>query len=474
MSLRARVAIAVGAIVFGALAIVAAVVYPVVGANLRGRNDNALVQVAKNAPVIAGKLKRAGTLGQLVPFGSTELQILPGAQVGRANGFVAVTEHDAAVARGAAQPYFQDGAFAGVVYRIYTTKFPGQSGVLVRVAQPTSDSTSTQAALGWLLIALVPIASIGAAVTARLAAGRVLRPVGRLTETVERIRATGDLGTPIETPALSGSRGAGRTGTSTRRDEISRLGQAFAAMTAALDESVNAQRRLVSDASHELRTPLTSLTTNLELLAERPGDPSAPQLAAAALAEAGALRVLINDLVDLARDGQASFHVEDVRLDLVAERVAARAARRVPGLRYELDCQPTLVRGDSDALERAIANLVDNALKWSPPAGRIRISTASGTVEVSDDGPGIPADDLPYIFDRFYRSASARALPGSGLGLAIVRRITDLHDGTIEAIPLPQGVKFRLTLPETPLDPPDPCGQLTPTDRDPTQPAGSS
>jgi two-component system, OmpR family, sensor histidine kinase MprB len=274
---------------------------------------------------------------------------------------------------------------------------------------------------------------------ARLAAGRVLRPVGRLTETVERIRATGDLSAPIETPG---------------QDEISRLGQAFAAMTAALDESVGAQRRLVADASHELRTPLTTLITNLELLAERPDDPSAPALVAAALAEAGELRVLVNDLVELARDGRASFHIEDVRLDLVAERVAARAAVRAPGLRYELDCRPTLVRGDPDALERAIGNLVDNALKWSPPDGRIRISAADGSVEVSDDGPGIPADDLPYIFDRFYRSAKARALPGSGLGLAIVRRIADMHDGTVEAIPLQQGVKFRINMPEIAVDPP--------------------
>ena len=166
--------------------------------------------------------------------------------------------------------------------------------------------------------------------------------------------------------------------------------------------------------------------------------------------------MLINDLVELARDGQASFHIEDVRLDLVAERVAARAAGRAPGLRYELDCRPTLVRGDPDALERAIGNLVDNALKWSPPDGRIRISAAGGTVEVSDDGPGIPADDLPYIFDRFYRSAKARALPGSGLGLAIVRRITDMHHGTVEAIPLQQGVKFRISVPETVVDPPTP------------------
>ena len=439
MSLRTRVAIAVGVVVFGALAIVAAVVYPAVGANLRGKNDATLVQVAKEAPAIAAKLKQAGTVGQLVPFGNAQLQILPGAATGPTNGFVGITEHDVQVAEGNDQPYFQDEAYGRIDYRIYTMQFPGNPGALVRVAMPVSDAASTQTALGWLLLVLVPAAAIGAAVVARLAAGRVLRPVGRLTETVERIRATGDLSAPIETPG---------------HDEISRLGQAFAAMTAALDESAGAQRRLVADASHELRTPLTSLITNLELLAERPDDPSAPALAAAALAEAGELRVLVNDLVELARDGRASFHIEDVRLDLVAERVAARAAGRAPGLRFELDCCPTLVRGDPDALERAIGNLVDNALKWSPPDGRIRISAAGGAVEVSDEGPGIPAGDLPYIFDRFYRSAKARALPGSGLGLAIVRRITDMHGGTVAAIPLQQGVTFRISVPEIAVDRP--------------------
>jgi len=439
MSLRTRVAIAVAAVVFGALTVVAAVVYPAVGANLRAQQDASLVLVAKKAPTIAAKLKKAGTVGQLVPFGSTELQILPAAAVGPTSGFVGITEHDVQVADGNDQPYFQDEAYRNVVYRIYTMQFPGNRGVLVRAALPASDAASTQTALGWLLIALVPAGAIGAAVLARLAAGRVLRPVGRLTETVERIRATGDLSAPIETPG---------------QDEISRLGQAFAAMTAALDESVGAQRRLVADASHELRTPLTSLITNLELLAEQPADASAPALIAAALAEAGELRVLINDLVELARYGQASFHIEDVRLDLLAGRVAARAAGRAPGLAYQLDVQPTLVRGDPDALERAIGNLVDNALKWSPPGGRIRISAADGTVEVSDDGPGIPAADLPYIFDRFYRSATARALPGSGLGLAIVRKIADMHGGTVEAIPLRHGVKFRISVPEIVADPP--------------------
>jgi two-component system, OmpR family, sensor histidine kinase MprB len=439
MSLRTRVAIAVGVVVLGALAVVAAVVYPAVGAQRRSQNDQTLVQVAKQAPEIAAKLKKSRTpLGQLIPFGDSQLQIVPDATAGPTDGFVGITGHDVQVARGSATPYFRDETYRSRIYRIYTAPFPGSTGMLVRAALPVSDAAAAQTALGWLLLALIPAAALGAAVTARLAAGRVLRPVGRLTETVEQIGATGDLSAPIEAPG---------------QDEISRLGRAFAAMTAALSESAGAQRRLVADASHELRTPLTSLITNLELLAERPDDPSAPALAAAALAEAGELRVLINDLVELARDGQASYHIEDVRLDLLAERVAARAAGRAPGLRYELSCQPTLVRGDPDALERAIGNLVDNALKWSPPGGRIRIAAAGGAVEVSDDGPGIPAADLPYIFDRFYRSAQARALPGSGLGLAIVRRIAGLHGGTAEAIPQEHGVTFRLSVPESAISP---------------------
>ena len=314
MSLRARVAIAVGAVVFGALVIVAAVVYPAVGANLRGQDDASLVQVAANAQAVAVKLKQAHTVGQLVPFGSTQLQILPDVTVGPTSGFVDVTSHDVQVADGTAKPYFRDEAYGKVVYRIYAMQLPGQPGVLVRVARPESEATSTQASLGWLLAALVPVSAIAAAVLARLAAGRVLRPVGRLTETVERIRATGDLSAPIETPG---------------HDEISRLGQAFAAMTAALDESAGAQRRLVADASHELRTPLTSLITNLELLAEQPDDPSAPALAAAALAEAGELRGLVNDLVR-ARAGRAGL-VPHRRCPAGSGRGTSRGAGGRPG-----------------------------------------------------------------------------------------------------------------------------------------------
>lgn len=160
MSLRTRVAIAVGAVVFGALAVVAAVVYAAVGANLRGQYDESLVQVAKEAPTIAAKLKQARTpLGQLVPFGNTQLQIVPAAAAGPTNGFVAITDHDVQVADGYDQPYFHDEAYGSVVYRIYTMQFPGNPGTLVRVALPVSDAASTQTALGWLLVALVPARS---------------------------------------------------------------------------------------------------------------------------------------------------------------------------------------------------------------------------------------------------------------------------------------------------------------------------
>ena len=297
----------------------------------------------------------------------------------------------------------------------------------------------------WLWVAIgCLVVLIVAAVVARALTRWVLRPITGLERAVADM-TEGVAGPPADVAGPP---------------ELRHFTSAFNTMAQVVRASLERQRRLVADASHELRTPLTSLITNLELLAEQPDDPNAPALVASALAEAGELRVLINDLVDLARDGQASFHVEDVRLDLVAQRVAARAADRAPGLTYELDCRPTLVRGDPDALERAIGNLVDNALKWSPPGGRVRISAAAGTVEVSDDGPGIPADDLPHIFDRFYRSATARALPGSGLGLAIVHRIADVHGGTVEAIPLRAGVKFRLTVPEIIVEQP-PADQTT-------------
>ena len=196
------------------------------------------------------------------------------------------------------------------------------------------------------------------------------------------------------------------------------LAASFATMMAALDDSVQTQRRLVADASHELRTPLTSLTTNLELLREGRGlaDPQAPALVGDAREQARELTVLVNDLVDLARYGRTETHTEDIRLDLLADRVAERATARAPEKVFRTELRPCLVHADPDAVERAIGNLVDNAIKWSPAGGRILIRVEeSGRVSVSDEGPGIPEGDLSYVFDRFYRSPTARSIraPGS-------------------------------------------------------------
>ncbi|MEV6863936.1 HAMP domain-containing sensor histidine kinase [Streptosporangium subroseum] len=441
MNLRTRLAIAGGSVVVGALVLVSVVLYPAVEANLRGQIDSSLVVAVGQAPAVARAIKAKYGMSNLEPdfpavplgIGSTQLQIVPDpVKIGPSTQFVDLTARDVAVANGTATAYFRDAVYNGVGYRVYTAQFPGSPGVLVRTAIPESDPVPTLRELAWLLAGSTVAAGLLAALASRLAARRVLRPVGRLTETVELIRTTGDLAIPI--PADS-------------RDEIGWLGSAFAAMTAALDESVGAQRRLVADASHELRTPLTSLTVNLELLAENLADAQAPLLAAEALGQAGELKTLVNDLVDLARYGQPAFHTEDVRLDLVAERVAARAARRAPKIGFELTCAPTLVHGDPDALERAVANLVDNAVKWSPSGGRVRISVKAGTLDVADAGPGIPDSDLEFVFDRFYRSPAARAHPGSGLGLAIVRQVAEAHGGTTEAVPCQSGAILRLVLP---------------------------
>lgn len=441
MNLHTRLAIAGGSVVAGALVLVSVVLYPAVDANLRSQIDSTLVVAAGQAPAVASAIKaKFGIAGEEQDFptvplgiGSTQLQIVPGpVKVGPSTQFIDLTARDVAVSNGTAPAYFRDAVYNGIAYRVYAAQFPGGQGALVRTAIPESDPAPTLRELAWLLAGSTVAAGLLAALASRLAARRVLRPVRELTETVELIRTTGDLALPI--PADS-------------RDEIGRLGAAFAAMTAALDDSVGAQRRLVADASHELRTPLTSLTVNLELLAENPADAQAPLLAAEALGQASELKALVNDLVDLARYGQPAFHTEDVRLDLVAERVTARATRRAPHIQFDLTCTPTLVHGDPDALERAVANLIDNAVKWSPPGGRIQISVKAGTLDVADAGPGIPDSDRAFVFDRFYRSPAARAYPGSGLGLAIVRQVAEAHGGTAEAIPHQNGALLRLTLP---------------------------
>ncbi|MEY9858121.1 signal transduction histidine kinase [Catenulispora sp. GAS73] len=445
MNLRTRVAIGGGVTVVAAVALVGAIEYPAIGAGLRANTDADLVATADEAPSTYGKLLAVETAKEKLGLGGVNAS----SKIAVGKGFIElvntllpevpgkgtpVDERDRSVAAGTAPAYFADVRSGGVLYRRYTAEVPGHPGVLVRASTPESDPTGTLNRLKWLLVLLIPAAGLLAAVGARLLAARVLSPVARLTAAAEHIAATGDLSAPIAV--------AGRDG-----DEVARLGLAFNAMTAALDGSVGAQRRLVADASHELRTPLTSLVTNLELLAERPDDPQAPTLIGEALHQALELAELTSDLVDLARFGEAPARNEVVRLDLLC---ADSAARRGAGAEVDPGNAAVTVRGDPAALERAVGNLVDNALKFGTRAVvavRVSAGSAAAVVEVTDDGPGIPEADLPYVFDRFHRSPDARALPGSGLGLAIAKQVAEAHGGRIEAVPRPVGALLRITLP---------------------------
>lgn len=447
MKLRTRVALAGGAVVVAALILVGAVEYPAVDDELHGQLDSSLAEMVKSAPdtfdAVKQKVARAEEVGEPNPLkgtgtvldvGTGKMQLVQDPRLSPATDFADITARDIAVAAGTADPYYQNVIFDGSTYRVLTAPMPNMRNAIVRAARPESDPTPVLNRLALLLLILTPAAGLVAAVAARLLAGHVLRPVGVLTSAVERIAETGDLSTPAALRAAAAGRAT---------DEVGRLGRAFTAMTEALDGSIGAQRRLVADASHELRTPLTSLTTNLELLSENPADPASPALLADALEQARELKVLINDLVDLARFGEAAARAELVRLDLVAEQVAESRGVRVR-------TEAALLHGDPDAMERAVANLVDNAVKFSGMRGVEVTVVVRGTVavvEVRDEGPGIPAADLPYIFDRFHRSPAARALPGSGLGLAIVKQIADAHGGRVEAVAVEQGALLRLTVP---------------------------
>jgi two-component system sensor histidine kinase MprB len=449
-SLRARVALVGGLAVFAALLAAALVLYPVADHDLSDELDGSLVRAAASAPGLmsqldakAAKLDHSMQPEQILTVGDTVIEFLDDSYtLGRSTPLGPVTAADVKMLGGGASGVFGSATYQGRPYRMYTASVGG-GGELVRVARPAADAGEPLDRLRLLLICLIAGGVLVTAVIARLAAARVLRPVRALTDTVERVAATGDLTVRVDT------RG---------KDEIGRLARSFTAMMTALDTSVRAQRQLVADASHELRTPLTSLTTNLELLAESGGlaDPQAPALLAAARQQSGELRTLINDLVDLARYGESEPHREDVRLDLVLEQVVARAAARAPGLRFETEPAECLVYADPDAMERALGNLVDNAVKWSPDGGVVRLVLAvradTALLSVVDQGPGIPEEDLPHVFDRFYRSTAARAKPGWGLGLSIVRQIVDSHGGQVAAYrPAPgPGTEMRLALPLRP------------------------
>jgi two-component system sensor histidine kinase MprB len=307
-------------------------------------------------------------------------------------------------------------------------------GFAVQVARPLTEVDSTLRRLEYLMAALAVGGVVLAGVLGRAVAGTALAPVRRLSEATKRIASTRDLTQRIDDSG---------------RDELADLAANFNAMLGELEQSVAAQRGLVADASHELRTPLTSLRTNVELLQR--GAELAPDVRARVLDNAVSqleeLTTLVADVVELARGNEPDELFVDVQLDSLVEDAVERGKRHAPGIRFETTLRPSVVHGVPERLDRAISNLIDNACKWSPAGGVVEVAVRDGDVTVRDHGPGISDEDLPRIFDRFYRARSARQLPGSGLGLAIVRQVAETHGGAVTVEQPPGGgARFHLRL----------------------------
>ena len=303
-------------------------------------------------------------------------------------------------------------------YRLLST--PWRGGGLLEVARSLHEADSLLDGLRLRLAALVAAATTVAAALGWLIATRVARPIVRLRDRTQAIASTLDLSTPIDVTATG---------------EVGDLATSFAAMVVALDRSKEQQRRLVADASHEMRTPLTSLRSNVELLQQisrLPAD-ERREVVADVLEDVDELSHLLGELVDLASDLASAEPEEDVDLSVVSRTVADRTQRRSDRPVLVTERGPAWVRGRPRQLERAISNLVDNAVKYSAEGTPIEVVVDGSTVTVLDRGRGIAPDDLPHVFDRFYRAVDVRTETGSGLGLSIVDEVVRGHGGQVFA-----------------------------------------
>lgn len=313
------------------------------------------------------------------------------------------------------------------LWRVAAVNRGNDQTMMVAQSLDTQEAVLRQLGIVMFLFGAAGVIAAGMAGWAVAQGG--LRPVRRLTAAVEEIARTEDLRPlPVEGD-----------------DEIARLATAFNQMLAALEASRERQRQLVADAGHELRTPLTSLRTNLDLLTQvdHAGTALPPgareELLADVRAQIEELTTLIGDLVELARDEPLTHVVEPVDLADLVDRAITRVRRRASDVSFDVQTEPWFVIGESASLERAVTNLLDNAAKWSPSGGTVTVRLAAGTLTVADEGPGIAEEDLPHIFDRFYRSQESRSMPGSGLGLAIVSQVAERHAGGVEAGASPAG-----------------------------------
>ncbi len=452
MALRRRLALAAAAAVGVAVLIAVSVCYLVVRSQLRGQVDDALK--AQAVAVERGdRLSLAQPLPGIPPSAGGPA---PYVQIVAADGSTFPRQGDIALpvdtrtrtlARSGSGTFLADvhishSHLRQLTFALLVSVAGQREPVAVQLARPLNGIDHILSELR-LILALLCAGGIAlAAALGRLAARRVLAPLAEVTQAAQHIGETDDLSRRIAVRA---------------DDEVGQLATRFNAMLArlqgsraALDESVHAQRQLVADASHELRTPVTSLRTNIEVLLAG-GELSSEdrdRLLADVVEQSEELSALVGDLIELARGDDPGGSPEESRLDGIVAESVTRARRNSPGVRFEAVLEPVVLDGIPERMGRAVNNLLDNAARHSPPGAPVEVRVDTDGVRVRDHGPGVPEEDQPYVFDRFFRGVNSRGRQGSGLGLAIVRQVAEQHGGSATVANAPGGgAIFSLRLP---------------------------
>jgi two-component system, OmpR family, sensor histidine kinase MprB len=456
MTLRKRLSLIAAASVAVAVTMAVAASYAIVRSQVRGQVTDSLNAQMENAQSF-GRIQNAvpgNGAGSGGPAPYNQIVLGTGQVAARSGGLVLpVSASTLALAGNQNRSTVSDIWVNGSHLRMlcFGAGFQLPDGTIVpAVVQLARPLNGVDSILRHLRLFLALIVAGGVAVAAalgRMASRRVLAPLGEVAQVAQEIGETEDLTTRLHVHA---------------DDEVGQLATNFNAMLdrleasrEALDDSVRAQRQLVADASHELRTPVTSLRTNIEVLLQE-GDlepEDRRRLLADVVEQSEELTALVGDLIELARGDQPGAEPDDVRLDGVAAESLARARRNAPSIDFEATLVPTLVDGAPERLARAINNLLDNAARHSPPGGTVELQVGPTGVEVRDHGTGVDPEDLPYVFDRFFRGRNSRGRQGSGLGLAIVRQVAEQHGGSASvANAVDGGAIFTLHLPGVPAE----------------------